>query len=98
MVGSDEPMLWGGELILRDGAASGQVMSAAWGESLGACVGLAYVWDAEGGTVDRDWVGRGGFEVDVSGVTLAGDRIAATAVRPRRGRRSTARDGPSPGG
>ena len=38
-------MLWGGELVLRDGAASGQVTSAAWGETLGACVGLAYVWD-----------------------------------------------------
>ena len=67
VVGSDEPMLWGGELILRDGAASGQVISAAWGESLGACVGLAYVWDAAGATIDRDWIGRGGFEVDVSG-------------------------------
>ena len=66
-VGSDEPMLWGGELVLRDGAASGQVISAAWGETLGACVGLAYVWDAAGATIDRDWVGRGGFEVDVSG-------------------------------
>ena len=62
-----EPMLWGGELVLRDGAAAGQVMSAAWGESLGACVGLAYVWDPDGGT-DRPGLGRqGGFEVDVNG-------------------------------
>jgi glycine cleavage system aminomethyltransferase T len=47
--------------------ASGQVMSAAWGESLGACVGLAFVWDPDGGTVDRDWIAQGGFEVDVNG-------------------------------
>ena len=32
-------MLWGGELVLRDGVAAGQVTSAAWGETLGACVG-----------------------------------------------------------
>jgi heterotetrameric sarcosine oxidase gamma subunit len=64
---SGGPMLWGGELMLRDGVASGQVMSAAWGESLGACVGLAYVWDAEGDAVDRGWIAQGGFEVDVNG-------------------------------
>ncbi len=64
---SDEPMLWGGELMLRGGVPSGQVMSAAWGESLDACVGLAYVWDGDGRVIDRAWVGRGGFEVDVSG-------------------------------
>ena len=52
--------------MLRDGAASGQVMSAAWGESLGACVGLAYVWSSDGEVVDRDWVSQGGFEVDVA--------------------------------
>jgi heterotetrameric sarcosine oxidase gamma subunit len=64
---SGEPMLWGGELVVRAGAAAGQVTSAAWGESLGACVGLAYVWDSSGVPIDRDWVLRGGFEVDVNG-------------------------------
>ena len=100
VVESPEPMLWGGELVLRDGAASGQVISAAWGESLGACVGLAYVWDPEGEVVDRDWVGRGGFEVDVNGSPLAGDGHPAVAVRRGRGEdpRLTIRDGSSPGG
>ena len=64
---SPEPMLWGGELVLRDGVAAGQVMSAAWGESLGACVGLAYVWDPDGNRIDRDWVKQGTYEVDVNG-------------------------------
>ena len=36
-------MLWGGELLLRDGAPAGQVTSAAWGETVGASVGLAYL-------------------------------------------------------
>ena len=36
-------MLWGGELILCDGAAAGQVTSAAYATTTGACVGLGYV-------------------------------------------------------
>ena len=31
--------LWGGELVLRDGAPAGQVTSAAWGATVGASVG-----------------------------------------------------------
>ena len=41
-VGSPDAMLWGGELVLRDGVVAGQVTSAAWGETTGSCVGLAY--------------------------------------------------------
>jgi 4-methylaminobutanoate oxidase (formaldehyde-forming) len=36
-----EPMVWGGELLLRDGAPAGQVTSAAYGATVGASVGLA---------------------------------------------------------
>jgi len=36
-------MLWGGELVLRDGVAVGQVTSAAYATTTGACVGLAYI-------------------------------------------------------
>ncbi len=67
VVDSPDPMLWGGELVLRDGVPTGQVISAAWGETLGACVGLAYVWSSGGDPVSRDWVLEGGFEVDVNG-------------------------------
>jgi glycine cleavage system aminomethyltransferase T/glycine/D-amino acid oxidase-like deaminating enzyme len=38
-------MIWGGELVLRDGIAAGQVTSGGWGETLGACVALAYIRD-----------------------------------------------------
>ena len=36
-----EPMVWGGELVLRDGEPTGQVTSAAYGATVGASVGLA---------------------------------------------------------
>ncbi len=59
------PMLWGGELVLRDGRTAGQVMSAAWGETVGSCVGLAYLRSE--GPVTADDLARGGFQVDVAG-------------------------------
>lgn len=66
-VDSDEPMLWGGELILRDGTVAGQVSSAAWGATVGACVGLGYVRAADGAVVTADWVRAGSYAVNVGG-------------------------------
>lgn len=80
-VDSAEPMLWGGELIRFDGQAVGQVTSAAWGETVGACVGLAYL--RADTAVTSEWLTRpsqltggegdegdaqGGYHVDVAGV------------------------------
>ena len=65
-----EVMVWGGELVLRDGRPAGQVTSAAWGATVGAAVGLAYVRHDD--PVTQDWLDSGTFEVDV-----AGERCAA---------------------
>jgi glycine cleavage system aminomethyltransferase T/glycine/D-amino acid oxidase-like deaminating enzyme len=68
----DDPaaMLWGGELILRDGKPVGEVRSAAYGHTLGRSVGLGLI---EGSAVDRAFLESGRFEID-----LAGERFAAT--------------------
>ena len=66
VVDDPDPMLWGGELVLRDGVPVGQVTSAAWGETLGACVGLASVADPAGVT-SRDWVAGASYAVNVGG-------------------------------
>jgi 4-methylaminobutanoate oxidase (formaldehyde-forming) len=76
VVDDPEPMLWGGELLVRRGAPAGQVMSAAWGETVGASVGLAYVRRDE--PVTSDWLAEGGFEVDVAG-ELHGVRLSLAA-------------------
>ena len=47
--------------------------SAAWGATVGAGVGLAYV--RADGPVTQDWLDDGAFEVDV-----AGERYAARAT------------------
>ena len=62
-----EVMPWGGELVLRDGRPAGQVTSASWGATVGAGVGLAYLWDPDGGVVDKDWIHGATYEIDVGG-------------------------------
>ena len=47
--------MWGGELLLRNGEPAGQLTAAAWGETLGAAVGLAYVRDPAGEVVTADF-------------------------------------------
>ncbi|MFZ2503068.1 MAG: FAD-dependent oxidoreductase, partial [Nocardioides sp.] len=68
---ADDPevMLWGGELVLRDGVACGQVTSAAWGATCGAAVGLAYVRSADG-VATADWIRAGSYAVNVGGAIV----------------------------
>jgi 4-methylaminobutanoate oxidase (formaldehyde-forming) len=66
-VDSPDAMLWGGEPILRNGVVAGQVTSAAWAETTGACVGLAYLRSGDGAQVDAKWIGAGAYEVNVGG-------------------------------
>jgi 4-methylaminobutanoate oxidase (formaldehyde-forming) len=62
-----DPMLWGGELVLRDGEASGQVTSVAWSGTLGACVGLAYVWRRDRQAVTTEHLATGTYELNAGG-------------------------------
>jgi heterotetrameric sarcosine oxidase gamma subunit len=61
------PMLWGGELILHDGIPAGQLTSAAWGEALGAPVGLGYLRDPAGDVVTPEFIRAGSYQVNVGG-------------------------------
>jgi heterotetrameric sarcosine oxidase gamma subunit len=69
-----EPMLWGGELVLRDGEVAGQVTSVAWSATLDTCVGLAYVWRRDREPVTVDHLTSGRYEID------AGGRVCAATV------------------
>ena len=71
----DDVMLWGGELVLRDDVAVGQVTSAAWSTTLGTCVGLASVWHDDGAIVTPKWLQENRFAIN------AGGRIAT--MRPQ---------------
>jgi glycine cleavage system aminomethyltransferase T len=64
--------------VLRDGRPVGQVTSAAWGATVGACVGLAYV-AAPSGVTTAEWVRSGGYAVNVGGSV---HRVAAGLRAP----------------
>jgi len=66
-VDDPDPMMWGGELVLRDGQVAGQVTSAAWSATLGACVGLAYVWRRDRQPVSTGYLTSARYEVNVGG-------------------------------
>jgi heterotetrameric sarcosine oxidase gamma subunit len=68
VVDDPEPMLWGGELVARNGDAVGQITSAAWGATLGSCVALAYIWRPDGERVTTDFLTSGDYRVDVAGI------------------------------
>jgi glycine cleavage system aminomethyltransferase T/glycine/D-amino acid oxidase-like deaminating enzyme len=73
-----EVMMWGGELVLRDGAAAGQLTSAAFGATLGAAVGLAYVRDPGGGAATAEFARSGRYQVNVGGQLIG----ATVHLRP----------------
>jgi 4-methylaminobutanoate oxidase (formaldehyde-forming) len=70
-------MLWGGELVLRDGVPVGQLTSAAWGEALAAPVGLGYVRHPDGGVLTAESARGGTYQVSVGG------RVCAATVTTR---------------
>jgi 4-methylaminobutanoate oxidase (formaldehyde-forming) len=59
-------MLWGGELLLTAGTPAGQVTSAAWGETLGACTGLALL-RSDGPVTGESLAALPDVTVDVAG-------------------------------
>jgi 4-methylaminobutanoate oxidase (formaldehyde-forming) len=62
--------VWGGEALLVNGVAVGEISSAGWSDAAGRCVALGYV---RGGAATRAHAG-GAITVD-----LWGDAIAASA-------------------
>jgi glycine cleavage system aminomethyltransferase T/glycine/D-amino acid oxidase-like deaminating enzyme len=71
-------MMWGSELVLRDGVPAGQVTSAAWGETVGGSVGLAYIRHPSGEAVTADFARNGSYQVNVGGQLCP----AAVHLRP----------------
>lgn len=67
-----EPMLWGSELIYRDGKPVGYTTSGSYGHSVGGGIAMGYVNCADG--VTSDYLKAGRYEINVNG-----QRLAATA-------------------
>jgi 4-methylaminobutanoate oxidase (formaldehyde-forming) len=65
-----EPLLYGGESLLCEGAVVGRVTSGAYGHTLGAAVGLAFVEAPSGGGELRAIVASRAVTVDVAGTLV----------------------------
>ena len=61
-----EAILWGGELIVRNGSPAGHVTSAAFGHTLGRAVALGYVNNPDG-LADAAFIRAGKYRIDVAG-------------------------------
>ncbi len=71
-----EPLLYGEEPIFRDGEPVGYLRSGAYGHTLGGAMGMGYVEDEDGVTLDM--ITSSSFEIQV-----AGERYPASAsLRP----------------
>jgi 4-methylaminobutanoate oxidase (formaldehyde-forming) len=75
-----EPVLWGGELILRDGKPVGDLKSAAYGHTLGGAVGLGTVSNEQG--VDKAFIEGGSYEIDIAGVRVPARAYLRTPYDP----------------
>jgi glycine cleavage system aminomethyltransferase T/glycine/D-amino acid oxidase-like deaminating enzyme len=71
-----DPVVWGGELLLRDGEPAGQVTSAAYGATVGAAAGLALL-RAERPVRQEDLDGSS-FAIDLAG-TICPARVTLAA-------------------
>jgi len=63
LVKDPEPLMYHGEVVLRDGVPVGEVRAASYGFTLGGAVGLAMVH--ADGPVDRAWLEGGSWQVDI---------------------------------
>ncbi len=65
-----EPLLWGGETLLRDGKPVGDLTSAGYGHTVGAAIGMGYARRDDGQPIDTAWLESGRFEIDLAGTRL----------------------------
>ncbi len=76
LLSDPEPLLYGGELIFRDGKLAGYLASGGYGHTLSGAVGLGSIQCETG--VTAEFVKSGGYEIEI-----AGERYPAKAsLRP----------------
>ncbi|MEE4217927.1 MAG: FAD-dependent oxidoreductase [Xanthomonadales bacterium] len=65
LVKDPEPMMFHGEIVLRDGKPVGEIRAASYGHTLGGAVGLAYIHGEP--VADEAFITTGVWEVDIAG-------------------------------
>jgi 4-methylaminobutanoate oxidase (formaldehyde-forming) len=60
-----EPLLYGNEIICRDGKIVGYLQTGAYGFTLGGAMGMGFVENEDGATTD--FINNGTYEIDIAG-------------------------------
>lgn len=60
-----EPLLYGNEIIYRDGKIVGYLQTGAYGFTLGGAMGMGFVENEDGAT--PDFINSGSYEIDIAG-------------------------------
>ena len=76
LIEDPEPLLHGGETVIRDGKRVGYIRAGGYGHTLGGSVGLGQVENEEG--VTADFIKGGSFEIEVASVRYP----AKASLRP----------------
>jgi 4-methylaminobutanoate oxidase (formaldehyde-forming) len=71
-----EPLLYGNEIIYRNGKIVGYLQTGAYGFTLGGAVGMGFVENEDGATAD--FINNGIYEIDIAGVRYP----ARASLRP----------------
>jgi glycine cleavage system aminomethyltransferase T/glycine/D-amino acid oxidase-like deaminating enzyme len=71
-VGEPEAVIWGGEVVLRDGIPVGATTSGAFGYTIGKPVGFAFLRREEA-PIENTWITSGSYEVDIAGHRFPAD-------------------------
>lgn len=78
------PMMYRGEVLLRNGSAVGDVRSASYGHTLGGAVGIAHVRHPDSsGRVDRAWLDGALWELDIAGARFPAHVSIAPLYDPK---------------
>eukprot|EP00747_Dinoflagellata_sp_TGD_P020817 gnl/TRDRNA2_/TRDRNA2_128073_c2_seq1.p1 gnl/TRDRNA2_/TRDRNA2_128073_c2~~gnl/TRDRNA2_/TRDRNA2_128073_c2_seq1.p1 ORF type:complete len:437 (+),score=70.31 gnl/TRDRNA2_/TRDRNA2_128073_c2_seq1:95-1312(+) len=73
LVKDPEPLMFHGEVVLRDGRPVADIRSAAYGHTLGGAVGLAMIEAEDGAPVNKQYLESGRWEVDIAGTLYAAE-------------------------
>lgn len=79
-----QPILWGHEIIYRDGQVAGYTSSASYGHTVGGAVALGYVKSKD--VISRDWIEAGRYEIAISAKRHAATVHWRSPYDPKRAR------------
>jgi 4-methylaminobutanoate oxidase (formaldehyde-forming) len=84
VVENSEPVLWGSELIFRDGTPVGYTTSGSYGHTIGGAIGMGYINCNEG--VSADFIKSGRYEININGIRHAARAHLRAPYDPERKR------------